>query len=233
MNNFISGLLACLMCVVFSAQESYAAWITDYKGTLGGKNIGLSITTENQNYAVDYSNIVEIHYFYTQYLQDIPLQLKSKQGRYISLEEYDRQGKLVGTFNLTFAIQDPQKHFSSKEDLNAEVLVGTWDRADGKENYPVYLIIDDMVSGDGKGGRCNLDGQGYSRLQEKVKRFHTAAVNGDVKILEEEFSFSLPESPEWRAEIAKAVPHDLFCNYQGYMLGSGIMWFDGDGNIIN
>ena len=233
MKNYIIGLLVCMLFTLFFAETSYAAWLTDYSGTLGDKKIGLTIATEDIDYVMGNSKVLGLHYYYTQHFQDIPLSLKKQEGRNIIFEEYAQHGELIGTFNLTFAKQDPQKHFHSKEDLNAEVLVGTWDSANGAKNYPVYLMMEDSVTGDGNGGRCGLDGQSYIHLQEKIRKFHVAAVNGDAKTLKKDFNFTLPHSPSWKKEIAKTVPHDLFCNYQGYMLGNGIIWFDSEGNIIH
>ena len=164
-------------------------------------------------------------------------QLRKLDGRNIILEEYDSQNKLVGTFDLTFATEDPQKHFKTKEPLHREVLVGIWNGATGKESYPVYLIQIDSVDGSEDGGRCDLNGQEYQQLQEKISNFYTAVVNNDPTTLEKDFSFVMPHPPirktaDWRKVVAETVPHDLFCNWKGYMLGDGIVWFDSDGNVI-
>jgi hypothetical protein len=244
MNNLIATIFISLMSVTLAAQSSYAGaqssppvqinsttgWVTDYRGDLGGKEIGLAIFTSGAS--IENSEITNLHYFYVKHLQDISLKLKKRDGRNISFDEYDNSGKLVGTFNLRFLEHDPKKHFSGSSDLNQEVLAGSWNPANGKSHYPVYLLMQDSVESTGNGGRCYLDGQAYQQLQEKIQKFYVAVMRDDTKTLKRDFYFSIPESPHWKKLFAEAVPHDLFCNYQGYMLGSGIVWFDSSGKVI-
>jgi len=241
MTNFIAGILVFSMCTIFFIQTSFAALLSDYTGTLGGQKIGLMIATnesfDSLVHVIQEGKITALHYFYAKHLKDIPLKLRKLDGRNIILEEYDSQNKLVGTFDLTFATEDPQKHFKTKEPLHREVLVGIWNGATGKESYPVYLIQIDSVDGSEDGGRCDLNGQEYQQLQEKISNFYTAVVNNDPTTLEKDFSFVMPHPPirktaDWRKVVAETVPHDLFCNWKGYMLGDGIVWFDSDGNVI-
>lgn len=231
MKNYIIKSLIFLMCMLCFVQKSNAAWLTDYNGTLGNNKIGFTMTTEEMNYVMGNNKFIELHYYYRQHLKDIPLKLKMQQGRNIAFEEYDQGGKLIGTFYLTFAAHDPQNNFKSKN-LGAEVLVGTWYSANGTKSYPVYLMLEDAVTGDGKGGRCDLDEKHYQQLQEKIKKFHIAVVHDDTKTLKKDFNFSIPSSPSWKKAFAKTVPHDLFCKDDGYMLGDGIVWFGNDGKII-
>ena len=210
--------------------NSTTGWVTDYRGDLGGKKIGLAIFTSGSS--IQTSEITNAHYFYVKHLRDISLKLKKRDARDISFEEYGDAGKLVGTLNLRFLEHDPKKHFSGSNDLNEEVLVGSWESADGKSHYPVYLLMEDSVASEGDGGRCDLSGSAYQQLQEKIQKFYAAVMRNDTKTLKTDFNFSIPKSLRWKKIFAEAVPHDLFCNYQGYMLGSGIVWFDSSGKVI-
>jgi len=225
-------LIIWAMCILY-AHPSYAAYIIDYSGTLGEKAIGLAITTNDGfDYRMGNSQIVDVQYYSVVELIDVPLHLKQQENRNIIFEEKSASGEVVGTFNLNFSKQDPQHHFNSRDDLNGEVLTGTWNSADGKNQLPVYLRMEDIVTGE-VGGRCDLNREDYQQLQKKIQEFHTAVVQGDKKTLKADFNFTLPKSADWQKSVAKAVPHNVFCNWRGYMIGNGIVWFDSSGNIIS
>ncbi|MBG1233793.1 hypothetical protein [Aestuariivirga litoralis] len=221
---FTAGLMAAL-------PSAAQAGLHDYSGTLGKQSIGLSVASSDSG-AFTQSGISSLHYFYVSKLKDIPLKLVSFTGRDIVLEEDDAAGKPVATFKLSFAKQDPQKHFSSKDDLVNEVLVGSWVPASGTPQ-DVYLSEQGTVSGDGQGGRCDLDAAGYAKLQGRVAHFYTLAMAGNAAAVQKEFKAKLPKNASWKKELSKSVPHDLFCNGQGFMLGRGIVWFNPDGSVIS
>lgn len=223
--------LGCLIFVLSGPIVSHAVWLHDYKGTLGTSKIGMTIPTDELSQALGRAKTEGIHYYYTRHLKDISLTVKKQDGRDFVLEEKDPQGKLIATFQLTFATQDPKKRFVSKEDLVAEVLVGTWEPADKPGGLPVYLAAESSVWSDPKGGRCTLGPKSYAHLEERMQAFHKAAVKGDAATLRRDFKFTAPKSSQWEKEIVEAVPHNVFCNSQGFMLGNGIVWFDGKGNV--
>lgn len=202
------------MCLVMQVN---AAWMTDYSGTLGTQTIGMAISTKGDSSVGEIEGITNVHYFYTKHLRDIPLKLKKTNGSNVSFEEFDDHGKLVATFNLT----------ATKDDK----LIGTWDPVDNKNHFPVHLRINDAVSTDGEGGRCELNEKNYQLLQEKISKFQSAVMKHDIKTLKNDFHFKMPKDPGFRKEVATTEPHDLFCNSQGYMYVNGL-WFSPDGYVI-
>ena len=219
--------------IAFVPSAAFAVALHDYRGTLGKVEIGLSIAADPQSMSqpMTESGIVDAHYFYVSQLRDIQLKLISFSGRDISFEEDDASGKAIATFKLNFAKQDPQHHFQSKDDLQNEVLVGSWIPASG-QSQEVYLASEDTVTGDADGGRCDLDATSYATLQTRVALFYGLAMKGDGAALQNEFKTRIPGQASWHKELAKSVPHDLFCNAQGFMLGRGIVWFNPDGSVL-
>jgi hypothetical protein len=233
MRNFRTAIITYLLGLLLFAQLAQAAWLSDYRGSIGDHPIGLTIEAPEIMNSKSSNRIVRLHYYYVSHLQDIRLLLKEQNGRTVVFDELDAKGQLVATFNLTLAKTDPQNHFRTKDDLDGDILIGDWVRVDGAQTLPVYLQLQDNVTGDGFGGRCGLHAQDYLAFQEHVKQFYVAAKDGDEKTLKKKFKFKMPHSEVWRKEISKTIPHDLFCNWQGYMLGNGIVWFNDDGSIIN
>ena len=225
------GLIGLSVALVPSA--AFAAALHDYRGTLGNVEIGLMIAADPESMSQPFAEkgIIGVQYFYVSQLRDIQLKLISFSGRDISFEEDHASGKVVATFKLNFAKQDPQHHFQSKDDLQNEVLVGSWMPPSGQAQ-DVYLASEDTVTGDGSGGRCDLDAASYATLQSRVALFYGLAMKGDGETLQMEFKTKIPKQASWHKELAKSVPHNLFCNSQGFMLGRGIVWFNPDGSVL-
>jgi hypothetical protein len=71
-------------------------------------------------------------------------------------------------------------------------------------------------------------------MEARVQAFKKAVVENDTARLKREFNYTLPSRPPgFREEIAESVPHNMFCNYAGFMLAGGVVWFDEDGNVIS
>ena len=221
------------LSIAFLPGAAVAAALHDYRGTLGKVEIGLTIAADLQSMSqpLTADGIIGAHYFYVSQFKDISLKLISFTGRDISFEEDDASGKVVATFKLNFAKQDPQHHFQSKDDLHNEVLVGSRISASGQAK-DVYLASEDTVTGDADGGRCDLDAASYAKLQARVALFYSLAMKGDGTALQKEFKTKIPKQGSWHKELAKSNPHDLFCNWQGFMLGRGIVWFKPDGSVL-
>jgi len=77
-------------------------------------------------------------------------------------------------------------------------------------------------------GRIN-----YKKLEGRVKKFHAAILSKDTQTLKSEFNYQMPVTDKTVELFSRIIPHALFCNYQGFMIGSGITWFDETGQIIN
>ena len=219
--------------IAFSSSAAFAVALHDYRGTLGKVEIGFMIAANPQSMSqlLTAHGIIGAHYFYISHLKDIQLKLISFSGRDISFDQDDDSGNVVATFKLSFAKQDPRHHFQSKDDLQNEVLVGRWIPASGQAQ-DVYLASEDTVTGDADGGRCDLDAASYAKLQARVALFYSLAMKGDGTALQKKFKTKIPRQDSWHKELAKSNPHDLFCNWQGFMLGRGIVWFKPDGSVL-
>ncbi|HEY8191224.1 MAG TPA: hypothetical protein VIG74_02275, partial [Alphaproteobacteria bacterium] len=129
------------------------------------------------------------------------------------------------------AEKDPQNHYQGDPILWENVLIGERKSTDNKK-LPVYLHSTRGGYIDADSARCGLTIEQYKKAEVRIQKFYIAATTGDVRTLKEEFGYELPSQQILRDEISKSIPHDMFCNYQGIMLGNGVVWFDFDGNPI-
>lgn len=219
------------ICTTLSSANVQAAWLQDYEGTIGNNKIGLTLIKKSPR-ADDDNRFINAHYFYSQYLIDIPLKIKSQDGRNLILEELDKNGDLVAIFTLYFEKKDPRSKEESKHDLDTDVLTGTWQNIKNGDKLEVYLNMHQGVSGDGDGGRCGLTLDDYKKLEGRVKKFHAAILSKDTQTLKSEFNYQMPVTDKTVELFSRIIPHALFCNYQGFMIGRGITWFDETGQII-
>lgn len=209
------------------AENAFAAWHWDYEGDLGGMPIGMTLTRKGSE---DGQPIIAAHYFYRKYLTNIDLKLVSAKGDTLQFGEHDKAGKVTGRFDLAFQKRDPRNNYSADTELTEDVLTGTWTSANGKKKLPVYLRLTGGVSGEADGSRCDLTRAQYDATQARIAKFHAAVKTGDETTIKQFTDEKL--SAATRREIIDATPHDMFCNYQGIMLGSGVVWFDTQGKII-
>ncbi len=225
-------MLSIALCLG-AAKPGLAGWHSEYTGTLGDKEIGLTIIKEKpfSKEKKFGDSILATKYYYREQLEDIPLKQKSHAGRDIVLEEYDAENNLRGAFKLSFQKQDPKGILKSKDDLQESVLTGTWQDTDGNEQA-VYLRQTHGVTGEVDGGRCWMTADRYKEVQNKIKRFHAAVMNKNAELLRTEFNYEAPTSERWLKSFSETTPHNMFCNYKGLMLGRGLVWFDPDGNVI-
>ncbi len=220
--------------LILMPKDAFANWVSDYEGTLGDQAIGLAIVQNKAPNGRAYTQhqILSAHYFYTKNLVDIPLELKRRNGRDLIFEEYDNNHNLVATFDLTFATKDPQNHYEdNSKELGEEVLIGKRTDLSGSE-VSVYLLLRRGGHIDDDGARCGLSIEEYQKTEARIQRFYLAATTNDTETLKKEFNYKLPSQKSSRDQISKSVPHDLWCNYQGIMLGNGVVWFDLKGNPI-
>ena len=92
-------------------------------------------------------------------------------------------------------------------------------------------------------------------FEDQVSKFKTAVIKGDRQYVAEQVRFPIALSvrgkrinvrtkaaflknydavftKELIASISKTVPHNMFTKATGAMLGNGIVWFWGDGEVI-
>ncbi len=219
--------------------------LTDYSGTLGAKTrIGMTLALNGQR-SFDGS------YFYAKYLKDIPLRGELRDDGHVVLKEVSGGATLDFTFvgNGSEAGSDPGG-------LGFETsvgLAGTWTSANGKEQFPVKLNQVGAMPGKSLGHRY-FDDESDAEVERRAKEFLRAVQVGDrsatatamhfpvrvntdgknrVVRTRAAFLAQFPQifTPEYTACVGTLIPHQMFANAQGVMLGNGAVWFDEKGVI--
>lgn len=220
----------------------------DYLGDLDGKTV-IGLTLHQRS-----GDKVTGSYFYKKYLKDIPLSGEFTGERDLVLRESDADGKPAGTFTLRFAESDP-RHKRTGDTLTVDVLTGKWTSADGSKTYPVYLALSQIVGGASDGKRYRIAGAGDdASVERRVQAFCAAVDKGDRKavagVIAYPVTFSLEgkrshasNEQEFLADydriftaqfverIRNSIPHNMFANSQGIMIGDGAAWFDDKGRV--
>lgn len=211
--------------------------LIDYEGTIGNKyKIGLSLTFANPAVSGDY--------FYVSQLKNITLRGTVQDGTSIRLEELDAQGEASARFDLTAS-------------RDCRTLEGSWQKRGAAASLPVSLTS----HGSGVGTTANrywrsgvdddeIVHRGVVKLWRAVKEGDKKTVAAQVRypvrvtlngrsqklknrgqlLANYDAIFSAP----YREAIAAAVPHNMFSNTQGIMLGTtGLIWFNHEGKVIS
>ncbi len=221
----------------------------EYAGDLGGdRAVRLTLLDPRPDRPVRGS------YFYTRYLEDIPLTGEFTGPRSLRLVEHDEAGTPRGRFELEFAERDPRGLFRA-DGLEREVLVGHWLGVDGARPSPVYLAMTAAVHFDPAQGRYAVAGATDDQLVERnVQAFRSAVIMGDRSRVAELVAYPVRLtlggssrvaadareflggydnlfSPELVDQVRAGVPHAMFANSSGIMLGDGVVWFDAEGRV--
>jgi hypothetical protein len=235
-------LLVSLMAAICARGDTE---LKDYRGTMNHEMvIGLTLVHDSGR---------QLHgsYFYKKYLKDIPLKGAYTSDRDIELHEYDESGAVRAIFHLHFAERDDR--FKDQQ-LQEEVLVGSWNS--GTRNYPVYLAWEGISIVSDESLRYRIlgveDSQAFEREAQKFYfavmrgdkaaaaqrlRYPTRAfMNGDEITLRSPREFLLRWNeiftPEYVACLKKGIPHNMFVNSHGAMIGDGAVWLDKKGLVV-
>jgi hypothetical protein len=215
----------------------------EYRGTLGPYEIGLYLALK------DYESILSAHYFYSNYLTDIPL-IPKEDGNAIELSESGG-----GVFQLTLI--GGQGTVGQRLDFyNSIGLQGTW--SNGKKTYPVKLVFgfggggsdnrrwyEDVTAGTNmtdqqfeaivrrfiRGVLTGNRAEAASAVSYPVTLFHSS-ISGPT-IIADKASFLAHWNeiftPSYIALLRADVPHEMFVHDDMAMLGRGEAWFDAKG----
>jgi hypothetical protein len=241
-----------MLLVLLAALPSLAAapvlqdpGLYDYLGDLDGKT-GIGLTLHQRD-----GQKVSGSYYYKKYLKDIPLSGEFTGERDLVLRENDAKGQPAGTFALHFAESDP-RHTRTGDALTVDVLTGKWTSADQSKSYPVYLALSTIV-GAPAGQRYRVAGASDdASVERNVQAFCAAVERGDRKAVAGDLAYPVTFSlegrrsrasseqefltdydriftPKFVERIRHAIPHNMFANSQGIMIGDGAVWFDEKG----
>ena len=250
---FFTLILACCLGVAWLygvvAGESTTTRYRDYRGDLGGTIvIGLSLEDSQ-----DRKQLRGV-YFYKKYLKDLPLDGEYTGERSIVLRERGANGVVSGIFALRFADRDPRGS-SGKAQLDKEVLVGEWTSADSTTQYPVYLRLRGTIHlSPGQSRYAVAGAMDDALIEHNAQAFYRSVLAGNRKIAaryvaypvsfslhgkdreaanEAEFlkSYRAIFTKDFVGRIARDMPHHMFANAKGIMLGDGAVWFDEQGKV--
>ncbi|NRR33205.1 hypothetical protein HSX11_23820 [Oxalobacteraceae bacterium] len=191
------------------------------------------------------------NYFYASQLKDIALKGTVRDGRSLTLDELGPDNKVSAGIEASFADKDPKGSFGNSE-LACEVIVGNWSRPGADKKLPVYLKLESITGGT----LDNRYGEGKDeQVHANARRFRDAVKSGDKKAVASLLAYPISVNlagkrvhlkkaaeliahydaiftPDYRGLILAAVPRNMFSRDQGIMLGSGQVWFNGDGKVI-
>jgi len=245
LTRLVLGLLSSLTCTLIITGQIKEGECWEYRGKMGDNvEIGMSLFMQDAR--------LQGNYFYVKNLKDITLSAQGVTERDITLDEHDSSGNLQGTFRLRFVETDPE--LKSDKPLTVDILRGDWVRADGKLDLPVRLSLQyscNMV-GSQRYGYGVVGGTSDELVEKNVQGFYFAVLRGDkeeaAKFVSFPLSFALNKQSKtiynraaflryydqiftkaFQAKIAKGIPHHMFANWQGIMIGNGEVWFDENG----
>ena len=139
--------------------------------------------------------------------------------------------------------------------MTVDVLTGKWTSADQSKSYPVYLALTTIVAGATEGKRYRVAGATNDAFVERnIQAFCSAVERGDRKtaagFISYPVAFSLAgkrtrarNEQEFLADydrifmapfvekVRNAVPHNMFANSEGIMIGDGAVWFNEKGRV--
>ncbi len=222
------------------------AWgVVDFSGTVGASRIGMLFDLGKATAVPPHFSA---SYFYTRHLTDIPLDGALNQSGGYTLVEKDADGRPRATFTL-FPTENSGKRVA---DLSvATGLQGTWKSVNGR-TLPVTLAIADSQPGATAATRYGTSPGADTKVEGHARRFLAAVESGDRTAAEREVSFPLRANvvkqqikdaaqldlkwttiftPSYVACLKTLVPHNLFTNAEGSMMGDGAVWLDSSGII--
>ncbi len=234
-------------CVLGTSSRASAQlepnFCADYLGAMGNTiAIGMTLHTDG--------HILNGTYFYKKDLKDIPIKGEYTSDRNVHLVEYDLSGNPRGAFSLRFVEHDSRGPAGL---LTEEVLRGKWASSDGRQSYSVFLEMQDGWPAKDCSDRYKVAGaEDQAVVERNAQAFYFAVLKGDRKKVAAYIHFpfifnyhshrqELSNTEEFFryynsiftenfvAKIAKGIPHNMFANWQGIMIGSGEVWFGPDG----
>jgi hypothetical protein len=213
--------------------------LADYRGTVGAKQIRLTLVTQA-------NGTMKGSYFLPPDLNDIEVEGRMIDAQSLSLREVRADRSADGSIYL-----------KKMKTANGDGFTGMLASPDGKTSLALTLQLQDALAGvDSEKARYDVTGaQDAAELEKNAQVFYAAVLanspeqaaaavsfplaytaNGRRTLLHTPADFVAKYSaiftPAFVAEIRNATPHQMFANYQGVMLGTGLVWFDQDGKAF-
>lgn len=229
-----------------SCVENKPDWLWNYEGNIGNTyQVGMSLIFSGEE--------VNGLYFYKSQLKDITLKGRIIHGTDITLDELDASGNVTARFEGKFLERDPKGKFDSDK-LACEIIAGYWHKLNSP-SITVYLSLGSGTSGSLSHRYAEAGASDDNLIHKSAYRFWDAVKRGNREIVAESIQYpitlQIPNvkkvirnstqlianyddifSSQYRDAILSGVPHNMFVNYQGIMLGDGKVWFGADGKVI-
>ena len=242
--------LTISISVALCLAGAASAMTDDWVGDIGKRGIGLTLSVSTGKTAAS-GNDFEGYYFYNDVMKNLPIERERQDGKSY-MYEVNAAGQRVSKFVCSYPAKDPRGHFKGK--IDGEVMVGTWSKMDGSNSTPFYLSKQSGVGAEGEKRYAMVGVKDDAAFEKKVQKFRTAVLTGDKKTAASMINFPIScnvsgksrniansaqfiknfdriVNPEYKKAMQEAVPHNLFVNDQGVMLGNGQVWFESDGTV--
>ena len=222
------------------------AWLYKFTGHFGEKS-AFDMTLQFENTKVDGV------YFYHKHMRDIRLSGELKnQGSTLELREHGEDGKVVAEFKFRIHSPNGKDQGADGPSFKTEPIEGTWSKIDGSSNLKVTLDHTGSCAGE----LGNIYGQrADENTHKRMKLFWDSLKNGDKQEVASCISFPIQVSVKGKvqtlqnkqqllatysdvfhrdfvAAVSGCPPRNLWNNYQGLMLGNGLIWFNSDGTVV-
>ncbi|NHZ98740.1 hypothetical protein [Massilia sp. CCM 8734] len=231
----LAALLVGLPASAHGACAPGSDTILNYRGQIDDKyKVAISLKFAGKSVTGDY--------YYASQRKNIALRGTVDGHLMIELEELDQKGEVSASFDLS-------------GNAGCQTLLGTWRKRGAAGGMRVYVELENETSGE-LSHRYRIAGaenderihQGATRFWQAVKDGNRQLVAGSVhypvsvRIKGRKTTLRSPAdllanydavfSKAYREAILNAVPHNMFANYKGIMLGSGHVWFNAEGDVM-
>jgi hypothetical protein len=231
-----------LLLFLSLSAGAQTSWVHDFEGTVGTARIGLTLSSTEVG-KFERGDDLGCSYFYVTQLKDIALNCSiDKNGNFV-FKELDERGRTRAVFKGKF-LQNQIDH--------AE---GTWTRTGQTRALPFKMRFYQGVGAKDGNRYEQIEAKDPAKFEASVRDFRTAVLSGNKQkaIAQIKYPISVYVNAkkvnvrnkaamltyydrvfdkEFLDSLSKTVPHNMFCKYQGAVLGSGILWFWGDGKVI-
>ncbi|MGO9481962.1 MAG: hypothetical protein ACLP05_09315 [Candidatus Kryptoniota bacterium] len=248
------GLFLLFMCINTAYSQEGGAF-HDYVGNMGDSAVGFTFVDTGDVSDSLVGRQLSGSYFFVDKLKDIQFSGVSKTDRSIELYQRDDKGNSVGHLIGAFPKTDPKGGFEGST-LQDEIITGTWYTGKATVGLTVYLKLESAISRAPNGQRYSLIGvKNDSVFETEVRNFKDAVLRGDSLTVSKGIAYPIKVNidgktrrirnksaflhdydkimyPKLFDAIRKSIPHNMFVNDEGAMLGDGIVWFDATGRVI-
>jgi hypothetical protein len=233
-----AGLATLLLLLPASASAACTPsgdTIFNYKGRIDDKyKVALSLKFA--------AGTVTGDYYYASQRKNIALRGTVDEKLIIKLDELDKKGDASASFDLS-------------ANAGCQTLLGTWRKRGAASAMRVYVELDNETAGDLQHRYRIAGADDDALIHQSAQRFWQAVKDGKRQVVADSVHYPVSARVKgrkttlrtpaeliekydavfgkaYREAILDAVPHNMFANYKGIMLGNGQVWFNGDGAVM-